>query len=207
MRSGNKRKKNKHTCTQAAGRALRGQGYCFVCWSCGQSCNVTRWWTTEGRQERRDGRNTSREDGRDREPKQTVDLNEVASLFACCFGVIWCVISHDISRYIVISYSISRDITRYDISRHRIHIPNCDDWYRDIVSRRNLSQYRTLVGTTVVDQGKRIKRTDEGTHKTWKPNTDHRPMTMASNTVLRCLKPRAKGCPRVYMKRASVWVD
>ena len=44
-------------------------------------------------------------------------------------------------------------------------------------------------------------RTDEGIHRKWKPNTDHRPTTMASNTVLRCLKSRAKGCPRVYNTR------
>ena len=55
------------------------------------------------------------------------------------------VISHDISRYIVISYSISCDVTRYDISRYCIIlIPNFWDWYRDIVCRRNISRYRTL---------------------------------------------------------------
>ena len=32
-------------------------------------------------------------------------------------------ISYDISQYIVISYPISCDITRYDIPRYRIHIP------------------------------------------------------------------------------------
>ena len=53
------------------------------------------------------------------------------------------VISHDKLRYIVILYPISFDISRYDISRYCIHIPNFWDWYQDIVSRRKNSRYRT----------------------------------------------------------------
>ena len=41
-------------------------------------------------------------------------------------------------------------------------------------------------------------RADEGIHKKWKPNTDHRPTTMASNTLLHCVKSRAKGCQGIY---------
>ena len=47
-------------------------------------------------------------------------------------------------------------------------------------------------------------RADEGIHKKWKPNTDHRPKTMASNTVLRCLKSRAKGCQGIYAESIGV---
>ena len=54
------------------------------------------------------------------------------------------VTSHDITRYIVIPYPTPYDITRYGISRYCIHVPNFWDWYRDIVSRRNVSRYRTL---------------------------------------------------------------
>ena len=46
-------------------------------------------------------------------------------------------------------------------------------------------------------------RTDQGIKKKWKPNTDYRPTTMASNTVLVFQKSQAKGCPRAYMKRES----
>ena len=41
-------------------------------------------------------------------------------------------------------------------------------------------------------------RADEGIHKEWKPNTDHRPATMASNTVLRCLKSEQKVPEGIY---------
>ena len=45
---------------------------------------------------------------------------------------------------------------------------------------------------------------DESIHKKWKPNTDHRLTTMASNTVLRCLKSRAKGCQGIPGVKALV---
>ena len=59
-------------------------------------------------------------------------------------------ISHDTSRYIVISYPVSCDTTRFDMSRYYIHIPNFEDYscYRDIVSCLNISRYRALVSTT-----------------------------------------------------------
>ena len=56
----------------------------------------------------------------------------------------WCgVIFHDISRYIMISYPLSCDNTRYDVSRYSIYILNVWDWYRGIASRRSIAQYRT----------------------------------------------------------------
>ena len=85
-----------------------------------------------------------------RQPKKTrVDRNEVVVFrWIWIYLVFWgdpvCVISHDISRYIVILCPVSCDITRYGILIYRIHIPNFWDWYRDIVSRRNSSRYRTL---------------------------------------------------------------
>ena len=89
---------------------------------------------------------------REREPKQTVDHNEVAGLYACCFG--WSgVISHYISRYILICL-ISYDIRRYNIPRYHIHIPIFEDWFRDIVSHRNISRYRTLVNNSATQAGK-----------------------------------------------------
>ena len=58
---------------------------------------------TDGQQKddkvRRDGRKTSQEEGRNRELKQTVDRNEVAGLFACCFGAIRCNIAWYIAIY------------------------------------------------------------------------------------------------------------
>ena len=97
-------------------------------------------------------------------------------------------------------YSISWDITRYDTSTYGIYSLNFEDWYQAIVSRRNISRYRTLASTT--QAGKAITRIGEDAHKKGKPNTDHRPTTVAS---LFCvpLKSRAIGRPRVY-KRVCV---
>ena len=94
-------------------------------------------------------------------------------------------------------YSISWNITRYDTWTYGIYSPNFEDWYRAIVSRRNISRYRTLASTT--QGGKGITRTGEDAHKKGKPNADHRPTTMAS---LFCvpLKSRAIGHPRVYKR-------
>ena len=97
---------------------------------------------------RRSGRKINQEEGKDRKPKPTVDRNEVAGLFACCLGVIRC--DHGMIHR---EYPISCDITRYETSRCRIHIPNFEDWPRYIVSRRNISRYRTLVSTTQAWKG------------------------------------------------------
>ena len=53
------------------------------------------------------------------------------------------VLSHHISRCIVISYIISWDMTKRDKSRYWISNPIFRDWHRDVVSRRNISRYRT----------------------------------------------------------------
>ena len=59
------------------------------------------------------GRNTSKDDGRDRAPNDKVDYNDVAGLFACYFVVIRCdrMIYRDISCY---DNPISCDVTIYD---------------------------------------------------------------------------------------------
>ena len=72
------------------------------------------------------------------------------------------VTSYDMSRYIVISHTISFDITRYDISRYCIHLPNFRDCFRDILSRRDISRYRThshthLDAPCLVYQGSKTK--------------------------------------------------
>ena len=137
-------KQNKH--------ALREQAEAWgdkfaVCWWYGQSYDVSSWWTIERRRRRPDG-------GQAKMRAETAENNKSRpqrgggfSLNLYLPGVSrWSgVISHDISRYIVISYSISCDVTRYDISRYCIIlIPNFWDWYRDIARRRNISRYRTL---------------------------------------------------------------
>ena len=116
-------KQNKH--------ALREQAEAWgdkfaVCWWYGQSYDVSRWWTTERRQK-------CQTEDKPRWGQRQAEKNKSRpqrgggfSLNLYLPGVSrWSgVIPHGISRYIVISYSISRDITRYDISRYCIHIPN-----------------------------------------------------------------------------------
>ena len=60
---------------------------------------------------RRDGRKARQEEGTDREPKQTVDRNEVAGLFACSFRVI---------RRGMIHIAIYRDIISHTMRYHKI---------------------------------------------------------------------------------------
>ena len=139
--------KQKHALREKAEtRVLRGQGGCLlvvrsVLW-CVQLMD-NRQTTKLAR------RKTSQEEGSDKKPKTHSRPQRGGGFLwkLCLSGVSgWSgVISHDISRYIVILYPISCDITRYDISRYRMHIPNFGDWYRDIVSRRNISRYRTLI--------------------------------------------------------------
>ena len=155
-------------------------------------------WPADGQQKdvkkRQDGRKTSQE-GKDRAKINSRPQRGCGIVCLLFWGdpVWYRMIYRDISWYHT-WFPISCDITRsYDISRYRIHIPNFEDWYRDIVYRRNVYRYGTLVSTT--QAGKRIMRTDEGTHKKWKPNTEHRPTTMASNTVLSCPKITSKRVP------------
>ena len=74
----------------------------------------------DGRQKddkkRWDGRNISKDEGRDRAPKYTVDCNDVAGLFACCFVVIRCDIAGYIAIYRVMISHIMRcyNIRYYD---------------------------------------------------------------------------------------------
>ena len=167
----------------------------FFCWWCCQSYDVSRWWTTEGRQKKRDGRKTSQEEGRDKEPKKTVDRN-----VCLCFRVIRC----DIALYIAIYRDIISHIMRYHKIRYvkSMSYPYPEFW--GLIWRYRISPKDFLIPNTswyyCHQAGKRSMRTDEDIHKKCEPNTDHRPTTMASNTVLRCLKSRAKACPRVYMK-------
>ena len=149
--------------------------------------------------ERQDERKTNQEEGRDREPKQRADRNEIADLFACCFGVIRC----DVEWYIMIHRDIISHIMRYREIRYiEILYPYLavENRYRDIVSHQIIYRYRTLVSTKA---GKRIMRTDEGIHKKWKPNTDHRQTAMTSNTtvVLRCLTLEKMSA------RGSTWIE
>ena len=70
---------------------------------------------------------TSQDEGRNKDEKDRPQRGGGFSLnlYAYLPGVSrWSgVISHDISRYIVIFNPISCDITRYDISRYHVHIP------------------------------------------------------------------------------------
>ena len=135
----------KQACAQGAGRVLREQSWCLlvvrsVLWCVQLMGNRTT--TTKAR------RRTSGDEGKDKaeQNKSRAHRGGGFSLNLYVPGVSrWSgVISHDTSRYIVMSYPISCDITRYHISIYCIHIPVFWDWYRDIVSRRNISWYRTL---------------------------------------------------------------
>ena len=70
---------------------MRSGSWPSLCWWGSQPYDLSR---SEEQQNddntTRDGRKTSQEEGKDTEPKQTVKRNEVACLFACCFGVIRC---------------------------------------------------------------------------------------------------------------------
>ena len=131
----NKWIKNKHKCAQGAGRALRGQSG-FVCRWYGQSYDVSHWRTTEGWWKRRDGRKRIQDEGKDREPKQAVDRNELASLFACCLGVIRC----DIAWYV----SIYRDIISRIMWYHKIRHVEVLYSYPEFWGLQLLSRYRIL---------------------------------------------------------------
>ena len=109
--------KQKQTCAQGAGRVPRGQGCCLpvvrsVLWCVQQMDN--RRTTKKAR------RRTRQDEGRDKAEKNKSRPQRGGgfSLNLYLPGVSrWsCVISHDLSRYIVMSYPISCDITRYDIS-------------------------------------------------------------------------------------------
>ena len=109
------------------------------------------WCQADGQQKddaKKARRRTSQDGGRNKSEgnKSRPQRGGGVSLNLCLPGVSrWSgVTSHDITRYIVIPYPTPYDITRYGISRYCIHVPNFWDWYRDIVSRRNVSRYRTL---------------------------------------------------------------
>ena len=147
--------KQKQTCVQGAGRVLRGQRCCLLV-----SYDVSSWRTTEGRRQRPDGGQAKIM--AEIKPKKTrVDRHEVVRFRWICVCLVlrgdpvW---YRMICRDIVISYPISCDITRYNISRYCIHIPYFWNWYRDILSRRKISRYRTLFfaqlgAPSLVDQG------------------------------------------------------
>ena len=147
--------KQKQTCVQGAGRVLRGQRCCLLV-----SYDVSSWRTTEGRRQRPDGGQAKIR--AEIKPKKTrVDRHEVVRFRWICVCLVlrgdpvW---YRMICRDIVISYPISCDITRYNISRYCIHIPYFWNWYRDILSRRKISRYRTLFfaqlgAPSLVDQG------------------------------------------------------
>ena len=121
-----------------------------VCWWDGQPYDVSNWWTAEERQKRPG--ELSRDVGRDKAQKNKSRPQrggEFSLNFYLCLvfrGDLVCVISQDISRYIVPLCPVSCDITRYGISRYRIISTsrNIWDWYGDIVSRRFISRHRTL---------------------------------------------------------------
>ena len=140
----NETKTNAHA--QGAGRVLRGQGCCSLV------VRSVPWCVhlmDNRRTTRKARRRTSQDEGRDKAEKNKSRPQRGGGFSLNLYfpGVSrWSgMISHDISRYIVISYPISCDITRYDKSRYYcIHIPIFRGWYRDVVSRRNISRYRTL---------------------------------------------------------------
>ena len=111
-----------------------------------QSYDVSSSWTTEARRERPDGRHAKMR-AEPKPSKTREDRNEVVG-FRSIFT--WLVIRgdpvwHRIAMYVVVSYPISCDITRYDRSIYYLyHILNLWEWYRRIVSRRYMSRYRTL---------------------------------------------------------------
>ena len=135
-------KQNKHVLRE---QAESSGDNVFVCWWYGQSHDVSSWWTTERRQKIPDRGQAKIRAKTKPKKKSVLQRSGGFSLNLYLPGVSrWSgVISHDISRYIVISYPISCDITRYDISRYCIRIPKYWAWHRDIASRRNIPWYRT----------------------------------------------------------------
>ena len=137
--------KQKQTCSQGAGRVLRGPGCWLLVVRSALMCPVN---AQHRRTTKKARRRTSQDEGSDKanKKKSRPQRGGGFSLNLYLHGVPrWSgVTSHDISRYIVISHPIPCDITRFDMSRYCIHIPNFWDWYRDIVSRRTISRYRTL---------------------------------------------------------------
>ena len=135
----------KQTCAHGAGRVLRGQHGC--CLLVVRSVLLCVQLMDNRKTTKNAGPRNSQDEGRAKvvKNKSTPQRGGGFSLdlylpgVSRWSGVIW----HDISRYIVMSYPMSCDITRYDISRYGIHIPNFWDWYRDVVSRRNIPRYRT----------------------------------------------------------------
>ena len=123
-----------------------------VCWWYGQSYDVPIWLITEGRRERPDGGQANMK-AETKLKKTREDRNEGVSFrWICICLVFWGdPASHRIAIWIVVSYhAISQDtIYRYI---NCIHIPNCWDWYRDIVSRRYISRKRTQFLPSYVHQ-------------------------------------------------------
>ena len=138
-------KQNKH--------ALREQAESWgdkvaVCWWYGQSYGVSSWWTTERRQHIPDrGQAKTRAETAE---KTSVDHNEVVGFRWICIYLCFEVIRCDIAWYIAICRDIILHIMRYHKIRYiEILYPYLEflGLMSRIVSRRNISRYRTLSST------------------------------------------------------------
>ena len=170
---------------------------------------MSRQWTAERRQKRRDGRKTSHEDGKHR--AQTNSRQQRVCRLVCLlfrgdpvwYRMIYREIAH------IPYHAISQDTIRRDIVRASIPRTLRND--TGIVSRRNIvSRYWILLIVSTWYYASRrndhAHRTGEGTHK--KMETKHRPWT-DDDGVKHCLtlpKITSKMCPRLHTKRGSVWV-
>ena len=107
--------KKKHTCMLRE-LAESWRDKVAVCWWYGQSYDMSSWWTTEERQKKPDGRHAKMRAETAEKNKSRPQRGGGFSLNLYLPGVSrWFgVISH-----VFISYPISCDITRYDISRYR----------------------------------------------------------------------------------------
>ena len=136
-------KQKQTSCAQGVGRALRGQGCCLltrpVLW-CFQLMDNRR--TTKKARQR-----TSQDEGSDKAEKNKsipqrggwLSLNLYLPVVSRWTGVI----SHDISRHIVILYSISCGITRYDVPGIEILYPYPD--FFGLISRYRIpSKYFSI---------------------------------------------------------------
>ena len=142
MKNETETKTNVHA--QGAERVLRGQG----CWLLVVRSVLWCVHLMDNRSTTRKARRREAKMRAETKPKKTREhRNEVVCFRSICIGLVFRgdPVWHRIAIYIVVSCPISCDITRYDISSiNCIHIPNFWGWYRDIVSRRYISRWRTL---------------------------------------------------------------
>ena len=113
-----------------------------LCWWCSQSYQV--WCvllTDSTRTTKKAGRKKDKPRRGQKQRAKTNSRPQRSCGFVCLLfrgGPVWYrMIYRNISWYHIPYHAMSQD----DISTYCIHIPNFWDWYRDVVSRRNIPRY------------------------------------------------------------------